>query len=192
MYRKTGPRTDPSAVPSSTLSVSRRHALPSVTQVTQLSVLSDRVFFDSSPRRHRTSYPDLENPGTRGPIPPIFSFSFFRPQRHYCRRDHEHSIAAASSGEFFTVARASAFSFPLDSYTEASSQLLKYLQTPVREQRGMQSETEQVPPESESMEVLLVRMLAMVRNVAVPARGSVEKLWCDNEGSMAVVLESFP
>ncbi|KAM1738319.1 hypothetical protein ACFX11_014155 [Malus domestica] len=56
----------------------------------------------------------------------------------------------------------------------------------------MQSETEQVPPESESMEVLLVRMLAMVRNVAVPARGSVEKLWCDDEGSMAVVLESFP
>ncbi|KAM2041295.1 hypothetical protein FF1_034878 [Malus domestica] len=62
----------------------------------------------------------------------------------------------------------------------------------VREQRGMQSKTEQVPPESESMEVLLVRMLAMVRNVAVPARGSVEKLWCDDEGSMAVVLESFP
>nr|XP_028952635.1 uncharacterized protein LOC114822448 [Malus domestica] len=62
----------------------------------------------------------------------------------------------------------------------------------VREQRGMQSDTEQVPPESESMEVLLVRMLAMVRNVAVPARGSVEKLWCDDEGSMAVVLESFP
>ncbi|KAM1420572.1 hypothetical protein ACFX2I_002929 [Malus domestica] len=61
------------------------------------------------------------------------------------------------------------------------------------EQGGMQSETEQVPPESESMEeVLLMRMLAMVRNVAVPARGSVEKLWCDDEGSLAVVLESFP
>ncbi|CAN6586915.1 unnamed protein product [Malus baccata var. baccata] len=61
------------------------------------------------------------------------------------------------------------------------------------EQRGMQSETEQVPPELESMEeVLLVWMLAMVRNVAVPAQGSVEKLWCDDEGSMAVVLESFP
>ncbi|TQE08368.1 hypothetical protein C1H46_005996 [Malus baccata] len=50
----------------------------------------------------------------------------------------------------------------------------------------------QVPPESESMEVLLVRMLAMVRNVAVPARGSVEKLWCDDEGIMAAVLGSFP
>ncbi|KAM2275001.1 hypothetical protein EV2_045623 [Malus domestica] len=29
-------------------------------------------------------------------------------------------------------------------------------------------------------------------SMAVPARGSVEKLWCDDEGSMAVVLESFP
>ncbi|RXH91895.1 hypothetical protein DVH24_020918, partial [Malus domestica] len=92
------------------------------------------------------------------------------------------------------VARASVFSFPLDSYTEASSQLLKYLQTPgspraerdaVRDGAGATR-----VGESKSMEVLLVRVLAMVRNVAVPARGSVEKLWCDDEGSMAVVLES--
>ncbi|CAN6683620.1 unnamed protein product [Malus baccata var. baccata] len=63
----------------------------------------------------------------------------------------------------------------------------------VESEAGTRSETEQVPPESESMEeVLLVKMLAMVRNVAVPARGSVEKLWCDDEGSMAMVLESFP
>ncbi|TQD77684.1 hypothetical protein C1H46_036785 [Malus baccata] len=172
-----------SAVPSSTLSVSRRHALPSVTQVTQLSLLSDRVFFASSPRRHRTSYPDLENPGTRGPTPLIFSFSFFRPQRHYRRRDHEHFIAAASSG-------GSGFRILL-SFGLVYGSIFSTAQV-VREQRGMQSAQQQVPPESESMEVLLVRMLAMVRNVAVPARGSVEKLWCDDEGSMAVVLESFP
>lgn len=44
------------------------------------------------------------------------------------------------------------------------------------EQRGTQSETLHVPPESVRMLALTARMYAMVRNVAVPARNSVVKV----------------
>lgn len=44
------------------------------------------------------------------------------------------------------------------------------------EQRGIQSETEQVPPESDKIDAFTARMYAIVRNVAVPARSSVVKV----------------
>lgn len=44
------------------------------------------------------------------------------------------------------------------------------------EHRGIQSDTEQGPPESDRMEALTAKIYAMVRKVAVPARSSVVKV----------------